>query len=125
MRAAIEDLRNRARWYREVPRSRTAVGPDRRDVEAEQADRAADLLESLSNPPETVGELRERVEKLAGDHRVSVISEDLMRHLGRYRVCVVPGPEVGKVDVLARGQQRAIRAAWFAIVGMTLGVERG
>lgn len=85
------------------------------DEDARECLRASDLLQSLASPPETVEELRDRVELLApngnGEVRADVHNP--------FHVDL--GPFVmGAIDA----SPKHIRAAWFAIVGMTLEVER-
>lgn len=77
-------------------------------------DRAADLLEALSNPPETVEELRERAEALLGYkvHAEWVAPATVWCH--RYDPPYLEGGDI---------EAPTVRAAWFAIVAME--VERG
>lgn len=76
------------------------------------------LVESLSNPPETVEELRERAKKLLG-------ARWLQAGWDRDFPDIIDVEwESGYLRIADQPQHLALRAAWFAIVGMMLEVGR-
>lgn len=114
---AVDVLRRHARHCREDAPSDPGTYFERdiasqMDNEATECDRAADLLEALSNPPETVEELRERAAKLMRCD--DEIVDDVY---GPIHIKIPESMDEIRVDVRDTG--KAIRAAWFAIVGMT------
>lgn len=79
------------------------------DEERAAYDRAADYVRALSNPPETVEELEQKVHELDGNIYATAFTR---QPLGDY---VVAWPD--QRVVIAPN----LRAAWFAIVGLEVG----
>lgn len=123
MRSPVKELRHEAAWFRDCAREHARAGHradvDVLDADARKYDRAADLLESLADPPTTAEGLRERVAKLFRGDDCLEVKESGGVVAGLWLIT-----EEATMLFHSGNRPADIRAAWFAIVGM-MEVERG